>query len=226
MSVLYEERLADAPFAQTVARIQAQSNGYAMLPADGHWYLYVSRLNGNTSITVGGPITKAISLPHVAGDESVGIRLKMGTFMPHLPIKNLVDGAITLPEAGSQSFWLNGSVWQFPTLENADTFVDWLVRDGLLVREPVVQAALRGELNEDLSLRSVQRRFLRATGLSYNTIRQIERAKRAAMLLQQGVSILDTVFEAGYFDQPHLTRSLKFLIGQTPAQITQQIERV
>jgi hypothetical protein len=27
------------------------------------------------------------------------------------------------------------------------------------------------------------------------------------------------VYLAGYFDQPHLTRSLKYLIGQTPAEI-------
>jgi AraC-like DNA-binding protein len=33
------------------------------------------------------------------------------------------------------------------------------------------------------------------------------------------VSILDTLHQAGYFDQPHLTRSLKYFIGQTPAQI-------
>jgi methylphosphotriester-DNA--protein-cysteine methyltransferase len=38
-------------------------------------------------------------------------------------------------------------------------------------------------------------------------------------LLQRGVSIHDTVHEAGYFDQPHLTRSLKRLLGQTPAEI-------
>ena len=36
-----------------------------------------------------------------------------------------------------------------------------------------------------------------------------------------GVSILDTAYEAGYFDQPHLTRSLKQFIGRTPAQILQ-----
>jgi methylphosphotriester-DNA--protein-cysteine methyltransferase len=45
------------------------------------------------------------------------------------------------------------------------------------------------------------------------------RAQQAQELLQQGVPILDTVFEAGYFDQPHLSRSLKRLIGFTPAQI-------
>ena len=85
--------------------------------------------------------------------------------------------------------------------------------------EPVVQAALQGQL-KDLSLRTAQRHFLRTTGLTHSAVRQIERARYATTLLQQGVSILDVVYEAGYFDQPHLTRSLKYYIGQTPAQIT------
>jgi len=33
------------------------------------------------------------------------------------------------------------------------------------------------------------------------------------------MSILDVVHEAGYFDQPHLTRSLKYRVGETPAEI-------
>jgi methylphosphotriester-DNA--protein-cysteine methyltransferase len=60
---------------------------------------------------------------------------------------------------------------------------------------------------------------MRATGLTQNHIHQFQRAQRAAALLQQGFSILDTVVEAGYFDQPHLTRSLKQWIGHTPAQV-------
>lgn len=70
-----------------------------------------------------------------------------------------------------------------------------------------------------MSLRTAQYRILRSTGLSQRTIRQIERARYAATLLKQGVSILDTVYEAGYSDQPHLTRSLKYFIGHTPAEI-------
>ena len=58
-----------------------------------------------------------------------------------------------------------------------------------------------------------------ATGLSQSSIRQIERAKQAAILLRQGIPISDTVHEVGYFDQPHLTRSFKKWIGHTPAQI-------
>jgi methylphosphotriester-DNA--protein-cysteine methyltransferase len=64
------------------------------------------------------------------------------------------------------------------------------------------------------------RHFLRATGLAHRTVRQIERDRYATNLLRQDVSILDTGHEAGYFDQAHLTRSLKFLIGQTPVEIS------
>jgi methylphosphotriester-DNA--protein-cysteine methyltransferase len=55
--------------------------------------------------------------------------------------------------------------------------------------------------------------------MTQSHIRQIDRARRAETLLQQGMSILDTVYEAGYFDQPHLTRALKQWIGHTPTQI-------
>jgi methylphosphotriester-DNA--protein-cysteine methyltransferase len=55
--------------------------------------------------------------------------------------------------------------------------------------------------------------------LSRRAIEQLERAQFAASLLQRGVPILDTVHEAGFYDQPHLTRSLKRLLGQTPAEI-------
>jgi len=88
----------------------------------------------------------------------------------------------------------------------------------MLLSDPIVDAVLQDHAT-DMSLRSVRRRFVLATGLTQSAIRQIERARQAAALLQQGVSILDTVYQAGYADQPHMTRSLKRFIGQTPAQI-------
>jgi len=118
---------------------------------------------------------------------------------------------------------LNGSAWQFPNYENADTFVDRLVRESLLDCDPIIEPVLRGEPQE-LSPRSIQRRVLQATGLTRGSIRQIERARHATMLLQQGISILDTVERAGYSDQAHLTRALKHLIGKTPTQIINRSE--
>ena len=100
-------------------------------------------------------------------------------------------------------------------------FVDRLVRQGILVRDPLVEAAIRGRTT-DMSIRSLQHRFLQATGLTHKTIQQIERARSAVSLLEQGTPILDTAFELGYFDQAHLTNSLKRFIGRTPTQITRK----
>jgi AraC-like DNA-binding protein len=220
----FEERPSDSPFVERIWRAQSECTGDFLSVAASHWEIVVSKYHGKTILTVRGPETRVTPLQvTLVGAEWFGIIFKLGTFMPRLPVSNLVDEALDLPEATSKSFWLNGSAWQFPTYENADTFVDWLARKDLLVRDPIVGAALQGQLQE-LSPRSIQRRFLRATGLTQGTIRQIERARHATTLLQQGVSILDTVDQVGYADQAHLTRSLKYFIGKTPAQIIQRTQ--
>jgi AraC-like DNA-binding protein len=152
------------------------------------------------------------------GAEILWIKFKLGTFMPHLPTRDFRDAETILPGAASQSFWLNGSAWQFPDFENVETFVDRLARQEVLLRDPVVSAVLQGQ-RQELSPRTVRHRFLRTTGLTQSHIWQVERAQRAASLLGQGVSILDAVYELGYYDQPHLTRALKQWVGHTPAQI-------
>jgi hypothetical protein len=181
--------------------------------------MVVTRLKGKTTLTVRGPETHAATLDCPAEGEWLGIRYKLGTFMPQLPASNLLDRRdVTLPEATDQSFWLNGSAWEYPDFENAETFVNRLVHAGWIAVDFPVAATLRGQ-QQELSIRSAQRHFLQTTGMTHSTIRQIERARHATNLLKQGVSILDTVHEAGYFDQAHLTRSLKHFIGQTPGQI-------
>ena len=176
------------------------------------------RHNGNVRLLIVGPLTKAGVVSYTAGAELLWIRSKLGVFMPHLPARDVLDVETILPGAARHSFWLHGSAWQFPDYDNVETFIDRLVRDDVLVRDPVVNAALHDQLLA-MSSRTVRHRFLRATGLTQSYIRQMQRARQATALLEQGVSIPDTMYEAGYFDQPHLTRSLKHFIGYTPAQI-------
>lgn len=219
MNFDFDERLSDSPLVEKVWRTQSEHSGSFVSTAENHWEMVVTTYQGKTTFTVRGPETKATPADYPADAEFFGIVFKHGAFMPHLPLTKLLDrNDSTLPEAGSQSFWLHGSAWQFPDFDNADTFVARLVRAGLLVREPVVEAVLQNQ-PLDMSLRSVQRRFLQATGLTRGTFDQIERARQAVALLGQGLSIADAVYHAGYADQPHLTRSLKHFIGQTPAQI-------
>ena len=220
MSLSFNERPSDSPFVERIWRSHSEHAGSFSSIAVAHWEMVVTKYKGRTTMTIRGPETKATPMEFSVGAEWFGIDFTLGTFMPYLPPAEVMDlHDITLPEASGQSFWLCGSPWQFPNYENADTFIDRLVREGLLVRDAVVDAATKGQ-PQVLSPRSVQYRFLQSTGLPQRTIRQIERARHAAARLKEGVSILDIVYEAGYSDQPHLTRALKRFIGHTPAQIT------
>ncbi len=218
MDLKADERPSESPLVERVWSSRSAQAGEFISIAVNHSELVITKRRGTLRITLRGPETKATKAYAPDDAEFMGIIFKLGTFIPKLPIPTLVDCCIDLPQATFQSFWLNDSAWEVPTFENADTFVDRLVDEGLLVHDPIVDTVLQGEMS-DLSIRSTQRRFLQATGLTYTTVRQIERARNATMLLKQGTSILDTVFEASYFDQPHLTRSLKQYIGQTPGQI-------
>jgi AraC-like DNA-binding protein len=213
-----DHRLSDSPYVERVWRHHSEGCGSFLSIAESRSELVVTRYQGRVTMTVRGPETRATRLSYPPDAEWLGIRLKPGVFLPSRPARVLVDGDVNLPEATRASFWLDGSAWPVPDYENADTFVARLVRAGLLVIEPAVSEALRGELT-GASLRTVQRRFLHATGVTRSAARQIERARHAALLLERGESIADATFEAGYFDQPHLTRSLKRLIGQTPAEL-------
>lgn len=223
MNIQIEERQSESPFVERIWRGQTGEPGEFTSIAASHWELVVWQENGTSNIAIRGPETAATAVPVPADSASFGVIFKLGVMMPHLPVHQLVDSQISLPQAVGESFWLHSSAWQFPTYENADTFVDRLVREGLLVHDPVVDAMLRG-YPQDLSIRTAQRRFLQATGITHNAVYQIERARQATLLLKSGLSILDTVDQAGYYDQPHLTRSLKRYIGQTPAQIQDKKE--
>jgi AraC-like DNA-binding protein len=191
-----------------------------------HWDMVVTCLGSRTTLTVRGPETKATMADCPAEGEWFGVRFKVGTFMPLMRCSDLRDrNDITLPNATGRSFWLNGSAWDFPNFENAETFVKRLVQRGLIMTDRTVEKTIRGEL-QNVTTRTEQRRVLQITGLTRGAIYQIERARRATILLQGGMAILDVVYEAGYYDQAHLTRSLQRFIGQTPARIAHGQEQL
>ena len=217
--LIFEDRSSDCAFVERVWRSHSDRAGDFLSVAANHFEMVVTRVRGRTLLTLRGPETKATIADCPADGDWLGIRFTLGTFMPRLPPGNLRDRRdVTLPGATSRAFWLNGSACEYPTFENAEEFVARLARQGIIARDASVEAAL-GRHSGGLSQRSTQRHFLRATGLTQGTVRQIERARYATNLLRGGVTVLDAVYESGYFDQPHLARSLKCLVGQTPMEI-------
>jgi len=219
MRFLFDMRPSDSPFVETVWRTQTVGGGSFMSTAASHWEMVITKQMGKFTLSIRGPETKAS--PAIVPDghvEFFGIVFKRGVFMPHLPKKDLVNEAVHLPQSTRNAFTVVGGVFEILTFENADTFVTRLMHNELLTHDQVVDDVLRGR-TQGLSVRSLQRRFLHVTGLTYKTIQQIDRARQALTMLQNGKPIVDVVYEVGYFDQPHLTRSLKLFAGQTPSEV-------
>jgi hypothetical protein len=220
MFLHFEHRLSDSPYAERVWRSRSSSGGSFYSMAEPNVELVIARVDGSTQVVLRGPVTRASIVNCPAGGEWLGIRFRLGTQLTRLPTAALLDHqSVVLPGEVDGRFWLDGRWWELPTYDNAEAYVAALAANGIIGRDRLVEAVLDGD-RADASLRSVQRRFLRSTGLTREAFRQIERARRAALLLQNGAGILDVVDEAGYFDQPHLTRAVRRLIGPTPSDLT------
>lgn len=224
--ITFQERLSDSPFIERVWRCFSERGGPFLSVASPNLELVVTRLPGLTMVTIRGPETRATTIECPPNGRWVAIRFRAGVYLPAIPTWTLRDHRnLDLPVGADGRFWLEGEAWDLPTYGNAEAFVSRLVRRGVLARDAAVAGVLEGD-RQALTRRTVQRRFLHATGMTHSALRQIERARHAANLLREGASILDAAHEAGYFDQAHLTRSLRGLIGQTPARILRREQQL
>lgn len=215
----FENRLERSDYIERIWRTRSAPDKSMLAVAVPHWEILVLKHTSRaTSMIVRGPQTKARIVGIPEAEEFLGIEFKLGTFLPALAAATLVDGANELGAASGSQINFAKSNWEIPNFENAADFVARLLKKGELVRDPMVQQVL-SRRPVALTERSVQRRFLRATGLTCATIRQIERAERTVELLTAGTPILDAVDFAGYSDQAHMTRSLQRFFGRTPAKL-------
>src|SRR5262245_16686851 len=135
MSFTYEQRAPDSPYVRTIWRTRNLGDGVYVASADGCWDIIISKqadasygsATDVTEVRVCGPASRAVNVEYSEGTEALGIRFRVGTFLPHLPAGSLLDLSHVLPQASSKSFWLYGSAWEIPTFENVETFIDRLV---------------------------------------------------------------------------------------------------
>jgi hypothetical protein len=155
---------SDSGFVEKAWRSYSEPEPAFISVAASHWQIVVTTQRGLTQLTIRGPETRATVTEIPPDAEFFGIVFSLGTFMPAVSLVSLVDRAVTLPAAASSRVCLDGSRWEIPTASNADVFVDRLVRQGLLVRDPIVAASFESDVDW-LSTRTLQRRVARATGL-------------------------------------------------------------
>jgi AraC-like DNA-binding protein len=218
MTLEIEDRPSESQYIERVWRSRSIDVDRMMSIATPRWALVFWEQAGRTSAAVVGPETHASHAPVPEDAAFFGIDFALGTTMQRLPLGLLVDGSLEIPDTTARSFRLDGSRWHIPSYDNAEAFVRRLVREDVMARDPLVADVANGN-EPGLSARTVQRRFRIATGLTRDAVRQIDRARRAAVLWRDGLATSQVVERCGYYDQPHLARSLRRFIGRKPRDL-------
>ena len=130
-----EETCLNSPIADNIWSTRSEPFESFMSVAATHWEMVVTRREGRSYLTVRGPETRATITLIPEDAEFFGVQFRLGAWAPVLPADQLINNGLTLPGAGRRSFWLNGSVWEYPTIDNVDVFLRRLMRKGLVVRD-------------------------------------------------------------------------------------------
>jgi len=217
MSHSFEQRASLSALVKVVWRAAFDTDGELSVTADGTWDIVFGTLNGETRCVVTGPNTRTTRYRYLAGQRAIGIQLREGSYLMGLPAREVVNATRPV-ERQNGSFVLAGYRFDVPDFESVEDFVGRLQGLGILRWDPLVATALEAKLPA-MSARTVQQHFSATTGISRGRHEQIQRAKRAADLLQNGMEISAVAQECGYFDQAHLTRSLREIFDATPGQL-------
>jgi hypothetical protein len=221
--MLYETqtRPVDSPYLTSITSLRFTAEGQTLMQPDGCWDIAILRRRETVEVLRTGLTTRPVVYEHSAGDETLVISFKPSAFMPLMPGEVMRDEGVVLEKFGRGSFWLGTDVRDIPNFENADVFVEHLVRQEIVQSNDIVASVLEGQPRA-MSERTMQRHFLRTTGLTYKSFTLIERAQQAVVLLRMGRPALDVAFALGYTDQAHMINSLRAIMGQTPGQIARE----
>ncbi len=211
MTLEFEHRASESPWVERVWRSRSDDTTVMTSVARVHWDLVFWEDSDGMHAGIQGPESRASEAAVPPQSEFLGVRLAQGTFLPELPVTELVDRFVPLP-IDEQSFWLGGTRVRLPQFETAEHAVHALAHRGVLSR---------ADPNRDVtaSERTRQRRTLAATGLPDRTRRQIQRAAHAAVRVQAGEAPAFVAHELGYFDQPHLAHALRRFIGRSATEL-------
>lgn len=217
--ITFDERPSGDAHVQTIWRSMSDGPGSFISTAYSTWELVFSNVAGVAGASLRGPETVATQAPLPADGRWLGIRFRTGAFLLSVDHFTLRDRTLELLMLDATHFQFAGANYEVPTFDNADCFVAQLARSSGLTLDHRVWSSLHEEAVTEPNAKAMQRRFRSATGLNQRAVKTIERARQAALMLRDGRTIGDTIGAAGYCDQPHLTRSLKRLIGLTPAAL-------
>jgi AraC-like DNA-binding protein len=233
----YRERAPHPGLAEHVACVWsgAAHTGMRILPDGCIDIVWI----GDAALTVAGPDTagNVVGLPD--GTLTVGVRFRSGRAPGFLraDARELTDRSITLEDVwGTHARRLTANLATAPTVEAKQAILE----AALLARlddtdppHPDVAAAIDliaaspstarvADLSKELNVseRHLRRGFERAIGYGPKTFGRVLRFRNFLDLAEtHGHPLGQAAAEAGYADQPHLTRESNDLAGLPPAEL-------
>src|SRR5262245_8197856 len=98
MFLTFDERVSDSPFVERVWRSRSLAAGVFLSVASSHVEIAITRQEGGVFATVRGPETTATRADCPIGGDWLGIRFKLGTYLPAFAPGDLKDRHdVTLP---------------------------------------------------------------------------------------------------------------------------------
>ena len=219
MTQKHERRASPSPYIDTVRRSTSTTDGIYLVTPDGSWDLITAmKADGTRTIFVTGQSSQPNRLPYRAGESSVVISFAAGAYLTPFRGASLTDSYVLLTVHDANHFELAGHILPIPTFENAEELIGQMVYAGLLVSDAIVESVMQGN-PKSASKRSIERHFKTTTGISPKKMANIRRAQHAVRLLKKGTDPSTAAMDAGYYDQPHLTKELKQLMDSSPRNV-------
>ncbi len=212
--------MSDNPYIDTVWKSESISDGEYLVTPDGSWDLIAAwKADGTCVVFLTGQVTKPARVQYHAGERSVVISFAPGAYLPFMKGAALTNDFLLLPLTDDNAhFRLADHTFELPTYENAEQLIDKMVSQNVLQNDDIVHGMLQGT-PKAASTRSVQRHFKAVTGITHKNLTDIRRAQQAVRLLKDGKNPSRVAADAGYYDQPHLTKSLKRLMDSSPTDV-------
>lgn len=220
----FEQRLSDIhPLVRAADHTVFETSGQMTFLPDQCWDITFIRNRHGLTILRTGLTTRPVQFDYETGDENFSIAFRHHAMMPLMPGDLMRDQGVVLQAAGPDRFMLGSDVFEIPRLDSVEDFVARLVARNVIETNPLV-ASVTSERPLAATERTLQRHFLKTTGLTLKTFSQIARARQAMTILRQGVAAAEVAVTLGYSDQAHLIRSMKTFMGATPGQIVRAPE--
>lgn len=211
-----------SPLVRSVTRTVFSGDGSLPMRPDGLWDIAFLRSKRGLQVLRTGLTTRPVDFDYADGDEVLSIGFSAASFMPVMPGEDMRDKGVLLEMNGPCRFRVGADIFEAPRLDNVEDFLARLLKREVVEENALVASIVAGRPNAATE-RTMQRHFLRTTGMTIKAFSQIERAKQAVALLEEGTAAADVAYSLGYSDQPHLIRSLKGIMGRTPREIGRRV---